>query len=224
MSGAQGTVKSFPLTGQPVSVPNGRVPAFWRGQENPFDPQCLDPFVFPNGDSWSTPISFAGQTITVATCNTSSAIGTFALATSIPATITIAGSDLTSSPGLPQLYLYDTKLKLISQTSATSVSADGTSTTFPFPKSSSNTALAFGNYGFGIINQPAVGQYNNLGIGSIRIGRTQTLNSPFGIDAVDISQHSHFCIIDGTFKHCTTTATTITPTPVITLYNINQIS
>jgi len=145
----------------------------------------------------------------------------FVQANSQPAYITISrpGLGLTTTSGMPGLRVYDengVSTELLSSTSsdecsiivqppppptgpqiaATSVSADGTSATFPFPKLSDGSPLPPGFYGFNVWNQSSSGNFQDMGIGFLGVGSNSTVTTPFGVDAVNISQSGQQCYMD----------------------------
>ena len=90
---------------------------------------------------------------------------------------------LTTSSGLPKLTVYDQSSDMVADMSASSVSTDGASATFPFPQLSNGNALPPGLYLFDLSNQTSPGKLWELGTGMFGIGSNDTSHqTPFGID------------------------------------------
>ena len=77
----------------------------------------------------------------------------FATSDTAPSTITAPGEGLSSQFGMPTLYAYDRNLNITATAVASSVAADGSSATFPFPRKSDGTALPPDLYGYNVYNQ-----------------------------------------------------------------------
>jgi YVTN family beta-propeller protein len=125
--------------------------------------------------------------------------GHFGYTESLPSTITIYGSGLSSTYGFPQLYVFDTLGQQYGTSTATSVAADGSSATFPFPQQSGGGALPSLFYFFGIRNfitspndfEFLTGTYYSIG------SSTSVPNlGPFGIDAFDQPSSGQNCNYD----------------------------
>lgn len=214
-----GSTTSFGVSPQPFNVSGGRAPAVWSGLWNPQDANCLNPINFPNGTNYSNVTMQLHFANTVGSCQTPPLGGAFALTNSLPTTFTATGSGFSSSAGMPQLSLFDGELNLISQVTATSVAANGSSATFPFPKNNGNN-LAYGHYSFNIGNPNGSGGLNKVGVGMMSIATNDTSKtSPFGVDAVDVSNSYTQCPVSG--GSCTTTSSN-GPFPVVTFSTSSQ--
>jgi YVTN family beta-propeller protein len=143
----------------------------------------------------------------------------FAIAGSLPATVTIDASGLTTANGMPQLLAYSSSLALSATVTASSVAGNGSSATFPFP-----TTLGQGMYMFAVKNLGASGQYNVVDATYYSIGGTTALSSAFGVDAADISQTVEVCYSGGSGGHggCGHSSSS-SVTPIVTQYNSNQV-
>lgn len=145
-------------------------------------------------------------------------VPSFSFTNSLPTTLTITGSGLKTVGGMPRINLFKEdpttkKPVLVSKTLATSVSPDGTTAVFPFPKTSNGQALSAGHYNFNVWNQSSAGSFNVIGYGYFSSGTNDTSNvRPWGVAIGDsITQKS-----DCSQPTCITT-TTVTPEPLITL-------
>ena len=178
-----GSTLTFPVSAQPVTVTGGRAPADWFGTWDPVDDACLDRITFPNGAPWTGTVSLH-QANTVAICSKPSLSGSFALSDSLPSTLAVTGSGFTTATGPPVLNVFDASLNPINQLLASSVSSDGTTATFVFPTNSDGTPLSAGHYSYDLVN----GALGSAGVGMLSLGTNDTSKaSPFGVDAVDIS-------------------------------------
>ena len=168
----------------------------------------------------------------------------FIISGSQPSTLTIsrAGLGLTTSSGMPGLFVYNENAvntqDLTSGTGysdgcdvgvlppppppqpsiiATSVSPDGTSATFPFPTLGDGSPLPAGYYGFNIWNQSNPGKFDDMGIGFFAIGSNNTsLQTPFGIDVGQVSYSGQTCSFDGLNTYCGASWGPITSSVLIT--------
>jgi YVTN family beta-propeller protein len=175
----------------------------------------------------------------------------FILSGSQPATITIsrAGLGLTTSSGMPGLWVYNENAlntqDLTSSSSysdgcdvgvlppppppqpsiiATSVSPDGNSATFPFPKLGDGNPLPAGYYGFNIWNQSNPGKFDDMGMGFFAIGSNDTSETtPFGVDAANVTVSSRNCVVVGGRIYCSG-GTSTTPYPILTLSSPGQVT
>lgn len=185
---AVGSVKSFgPIAGgTPVYVSGGRAPAIWSGSGNT---SCQAPFYWT-----SDPVALTGVEI-IAGCPTGAAeaVPGFAVYGSLPTSMTVQGTGLTTSSGMPQLLFSDSNVNLISTLAATSVSPDGTTGTFPFP-TKAGTTLGTGDYTFVVNNQTAPGVYSPVLSGAYSIGGENTqITAPYGVDAADVTILTGHC-------------------------------
>jgi len=144
----------------------------------------------------------------------------FAMAGSIPASITIPGQvSFTTSYGMPILYLYSGTNgvpNLAATVTASSVTSGGGSAAFPLPSS-----LATSSYGLVTANAMSDGSYLPNGINFFAVGSSQTIaGNPFGV-AVSGLTHTR-----GDLHTCppkkTTTSNYLTY-PVVSLYSANQV-
>jgi YVTN family beta-propeller protein len=119
---------------------------------------------------------------------------------------------------MPQLNVFDNHFALVNSVTASAV--NGSSATFPFPTTSGGAPLPGGSYGMTVSNAngPTVG-------GSFyTVGGVTTLNSPFGVDAVDVSVKTTTCVTVRNITHCTNPPPHVTPYAMVTLYGANQLS
>jgi len=143
----------------------------------------------------------------------------FALATAQPSTLTISLPGFSTTYGPPTMRFYNGKAKLIKDVQATSVASDGSSATFPVPPNSTGGALASDLYFYSVDNPTSVGsQPHGLGLGYLSLGSSTTLATPFGIEAVDRR------VLIQNRNPGGGTSSTITPYPIITLYNNSQVT
>jgi DNA-binding beta-propeller fold protein YncE len=145
----------------------------------------------------------------------------FALAGSIPSSITIPGQAAFSTTyGMPVLYLFDGlngNPSLAASVTASSVAANGSSATFPLPAS-----LAADGYGLVTANATSNGTYLPNGINLYAVGSSQSQEgAPFGVAVAAISdayQDRNTCDRDVTGQ------TFYDTFPVISLYSQNEVS
>jgi YVTN family beta-propeller protein len=145
--------------------------------------------------------------------------GHFARTAQFPSTVTFTTPGLSAAYGSPQLLAYGAGGNLVGSSIATSVAADGSSATFPFPMSSSGSTLPGGMYMFAVQNYASNGSFKVADATHYTVGTDMTMNTPFGIDAVDIRTDFSTC-----FRLRCIHNTTTTPTPLITIYSANQLS
>jgi YVTN family beta-propeller protein len=149
----------------------------------------------------------------------------FGIEGSTPSTVNVTGSNLTTSSGLPLLYIWDYGSSsvqpppLISKSGATSVSQDATTATFNFPKYNGG-AVPAGIYKFGLYNQLSGGGLQNVSHGLFSIGTNSTAySSPFGVDIGNVKVEIK-CQEQGEQGACNGyPQTTNTLYPYVTLYN-----
>jgi YVTN family beta-propeller protein len=153
----------------------------------------------------------------------------FAVAGSFPSSITLTGSAAFSTQnGMPLLRVYDQNNNLVATQTATSVSADATQATFPFP---SNLAQS----GYALVPQnriPETPGYAPAGLNLLSIAQSQTISgNPFGVAAGDQTTQTVNCVYVqvGTPPHvymstqCTQSTAAPVPVPVVSLYSANQV-
>jgi YVTN family beta-propeller protein len=214
-----------------ASISNGRINAIWQGSVLAWSdgtsnsPPCnqssataqfyvmdYNPFM-----DWGCAISPGGV------------VGpgpAFVVANSQPSNITIAhpGLGLTTTYGMPGLRVYNengVSAQLLSSTSspscppiviiepppppelsATYVSTDGSTATFPFPHRNDGSPLPPGFYGFNVWNQSSSGNFLDMGMGFFGVGSSSTATTPFGVDAVDLTYSGQNCSFDGLNIYC----------------------
>lgn len=213
-TGAVGATKNFgPFSGlTPVGVTGGRAPAIWSGSYTDAScPSNLGELFWSN-----VPISPVGTNILGACDNPpgGAAVPAFVTSNSLPTTFTVKGSGLTTAHGIPKMDFYDELVNHMTTLSATSVSADGTTATFPFPTNNGST-LAARHYTFVVSNQTAPGVFADAFSGVFSIGTADTSRvTPYGIDLADIST----TVVSS--NHATTT---VTQSPIVTLDSSSQV-
>jgi YVTN family beta-propeller protein len=144
-----------------------------------------------------------------------------------PSTITIGSSGLSSAYGLPQLNVYDSTPKLVSQSFATSVSPDGAAATFVFPKiTSSGASLPSGVYGFNLWNKNSSGTYLDQGVNFLSVGTNDTSKAtPYGVDGADVTTWTWWCTPGTRGQRCagsSSSSTVTAPAPILTLSSANE--
>ncbi|HEY2392235.1 MAG TPA: hypothetical protein VGK22_13765 [Candidatus Angelobacter sp.] len=213
-----GSLESFGVNPQPFSVVGGRAPATWSGTWNPLDDNCLDRINFPNGATWSGSMALhLGNTVAI--CNTPPLGGAFVFSNSLPSTLTATGTGFSNGGGMPQLSLFDGSLSAVKQVAASSVAADGTTATFPFPTNADGSPLTFGHYSYNVANATGSGP-SKVGVGVLSVATNATYSgTPFGIDAVDIATTYVQCPIGGS---CSTFVSN-GPGPLITFAGLNKV-
>jgi YVTN family beta-propeller protein len=222
-SGATGNVRSFSVvtdSNGSASVAGGRVPAIW------------DSTVFwdqPCGGQTQASDSFNVTTgvlpwACVHTIVSSIALPSFSFTSPAPSTLTIqTPGGFTTTSGMPVLHVYDRFPNLVATSTATSVSTDGTSATFPFPVTSAGTTLGSGLYGMNVFNHSSSTTLREVGAAFMSIGLLDLSHSaPYGVDATDITRHVFFCQIVSGRKFCSNGSST-TNEPIVTLANTAQL-
>jgi len=119
---------------------------------------------------------------------------------------------------MPQIDVFDSHLGHVNAVTASSV--NGSSATFPFPTTIAGGLLPSDIYELTIRNAAGT----TLGASFYTVGGVNSFNSPFGVDAVDISVKTFICVVFRNSSHCNNPAPVITPAPLVTLYNANQLS
>lgn len=130
----------------------------------------------------------------------------FAFAGNIPATVTLPTTDsFATQSGMPQMYVFageNGSSALYTLTTATSVSSDGSSATFPLPGS-----LPQGAYGFETVNQNPDGSVSPNSFNYFAAAGSQTVSgNPFGVAAGGIYTGSAY-----------------RPIPIVSLYSQGQV-
>jgi YVTN family beta-propeller protein len=134
-------------------------------------------------------------------CVTPAAESFFQLSGSLPSTLTVPGSGLTTTYGYPVLALSSVKANgLLSEEESYSVASGGTSATFEYPTNSSGGTLAPGLYGYILGNWTASGVLTSVASDALAIGTSTTLASPYGVDAINRSVFTEICIPGGDTK------------------------
>jgi YVTN family beta-propeller protein len=164
------------------------------------------------------------------TCSTdawtaASADSHFSVSGASPSNVTVSTNGIITTYGAPQLVVYNSRMQFINRMTASSVAPDGTSATFPFPTTSTGASLPNEFYLFAIQNNIANNDHRIIDGTYYSVGANTTLTTPFGIDAFDIQTWTRVCIVDESGKpHCSTSPKTTIPTPILTLYDANQVS
>ena len=111
------------------------------------------------------------------------------------------------------------------QVVATSVSADGTSATFPYPTLSDGSPLPAGYYQFVAYNQSSPATFHAVGVGMFAVGSNDTSHTtPFGVDGANVTVSSRFCyVIPPGRRYCTDGGTSTSPQPILTLSSPGQV-
>jgi hypothetical protein len=112
----------------------------------------------------------------------------FAITGSLPSTVTINGTGLTTTYGMPELLVFSPSLTLEATVNASSVAAGGTGATFSFP-----SLTAGGMHMFAVKNFGPSGEYSVADMTYFNLGTATTLSSAFGVDAVDIAKNQDVC-------------------------------
>lgn len=200
-SGDTGCVGSFgsasDFLNTPYGVGNGYAPATWSGAWKAWcTNQSGDD---PGGLSWEIQIALGNLNPNggvplnlLGTCNTAAAESFFQLSGSLPSTLTIPGSGLTTTYGYPVLGVSSTN-GLLSEEESFLVASGGTSATFDFPVNSSGSTLAPGLYAYILRNWTASGVLTDVGADALAIGTSTTLASPYGVDAINRSTYTEIC-------------------------------
>lgn len=228
----QGCVSSFGSSSDflstPYKLPYGDAPALWSGAWKAW---CVSPINNPAGENWSTDL-YVGDPVNpngggplneIGTCTTPAAASFFELSSSLPSTLTVPGSGLNSTYGLPRLQLSSIKANgALSYTQALSVASNGSSATFQFPPNSSGSSLSTGLYGYVLQNQTSPGVYTDVSSDALTIGTATTLASPYGVDAINSSLFVEVCVLVLRQEKCTS-STTSSIKPLVTLLNSGEL-
>ncbi|MFZ1085234.1 MAG: hypothetical protein WAN35_09740 [Terracidiphilus sp.] len=246
---AQGTVTYFGSGTQPLITPsngalpinNARAPAYW----NLF---YLSPFYcgtsnFQGGGDWDgtywdeyeiqntlVPNYYASGLASTDVCihygSLLPASTRFAVLGSLPGTITLGSSvPFSTTNGMPLLYVYDGKENLVTTSTATSVSSDGSEATFPFP-----STLAQAGYSLAVVNQIGGNlQYQTAGTNLLSIASSQTIaGTPFGVAAGAQTTTTITCNMISPYpgvqpvRECSSNSN-YNSFPVVSLYSLNQV-
>lgn len=163
-------------------------------------------------------------------CNISAASSFFELSGSLPGTITIPASGLSTTYGLPRLEVSSIKANgVLSYTQALSVAGNGSSATFQFPPNSNGSSLSTGLYGYVLQNQTAPGVYKDVAGDALTIGTSTTLASPYGVDAFNetVLTTTESCVQNPPPQPptCTISSTSSSAiVPLVTLLSSGQVS
>ena len=134
------------------------------------------------------------STFLVGSCTLGATNATFFLAGALPATLTVQAPGYTTSNGMPQLSIFSASQGLVSSVLASSVTPDGSSATFNFPKNTNGTALPQGEYGFIVSNQTTPGVFQEFCGEFLQHWLLDTSHvSPFGIDASTVTVNTITC-------------------------------
>ncbi|MFZ0773074.1 MAG: YncE family protein [Candidatus Sulfotelmatobacter sp.] len=190
----------------PYNLSNGWAPAQWTGA---WKGSCVNPINDPAGLSWQLdvqpgdPMSTdgGGPVNMLGECVTPAAESFFQLSGSLPTTLTIPGSGLTTTYGYPVLAVSSVKANgVLSEKESFSVASGGTSATFNYPTNSSGSALAPGLYAYILGNWTASGVLTSVAADALAIGTSTTLASPYGVDAINRSTYTEVCVPGGETK------------------------
>jgi len=94
---------------------------------------CADSGQNPAWQGYLTGTKVSQTVCTIPDYNAPGASSHFAIAGSLPSTVTINATGLSSTYGMPQLLFFNSALALESTVTASSVASGGASATFPFP-------------------------------------------------------------------------------------------
>ncbi len=150
----------------------------------------------------------------------------FAILGGLPGTLTLgSATPLTTTYGMPMLYVYDGTGSVVATETATSVSSGGTEATFPFPSS-----LNQNGYSLALVNQTNYAPgYSAAGTNLLSIASSQTISgAPFGVAAGGLTDSYVSCSwwpgIGGRppTEHCTA-GSSYNAFPVVSLYSQNQV-
>src|SRR5208337_1612915 len=146
----------------------------------------------------------------------------FAMAGSLPSTITAYASGFSSAYGMPKLLVYNTAGAIVGTATATSVAANGSSATFPFPTAvSGGTPLPSAFYFAAPKNfTNSTGGFTIPGGSYFSIGGTTTISTPFGVTVAPLTTVVQNCGPDV----CSNPTTTTSPLPLITSYDGGQVT
>jgi len=196
--GSFGSASDF-LTA-PLTESSGWAPANWTGA---FKSTCTNQSGNdPGGLSWEIYVepgdppnpNGGGPLNLLGTCNTSAAESFFQLSGSLPTTLTIPASGLTTTYGYPVLAVSSVKANgVVSEQEALSVGSGGTNATFYYPTNSSGQTLAPGLYAYIIGNWTAPGVLSSVAGDALAIGTSTTLTDPYGVDVINKSVFREVC-------------------------------
>jgi YVTN family beta-propeller protein len=222
LTGAAGTVYSFPLENQPYNVVGGRAPAVWTGEWETND-YCTNDQPFAWGPNT---IPAVGYMEIVGTCILGGGFlqsSAYFQTGSLPTTLTVQGTGFSSTHGMPQLTVFNNvnnAFNLVSQTLATSVASNGTSATFSFP-TNKGTALSSGVYSFTTQNQTSPGVFSTIGGNFFSIGTDSTSYAgALGVDIGDTTVEHYVCVNGSQVLSSTSTSP---DTPIVTLANSSKL-
>jgi YVTN family beta-propeller protein len=205
----------------PATISGGRVPANWNGTVNP-QGGCGSFSTLTQG--WGPQTVSQNQLVGTLGCNPASVAASFFLTNAIPSTFTVQASGFTSNNGTPRLNVYSHSAALVSQSLATSVSADGSTVTFNFPKNSDGTALAAEHYGFNVDNQTSPGTFSEVAGNFFSLGTNDSSHTtPFGVDAVDVTVSGYFCFYPPGKPGSCSNFNSTSPYPLLTLSSAGQV-
>lgn len=152
----------------------------------------------------------------------------FATTDQLPPTVTVNGSGLSSTYGWPELFVYDGRANIVGNAIATSVATDGSSATFPFPRTTSGGSLSSDTYMFAVKNfTDSSGRFRFPTATYFSLGGTTGLAGAFGVDAADITTYVWQCTPDERMRcvpGSTTSQTVTSPIPMVTQYYANLVS
>jgi YVTN family beta-propeller protein len=144
----------------------------------------------------------------------------FAILGNLPNTLTL-GSEvpLTTTYGMPLLYVYGGSGSIVATQTATSVSSDGTQATFPFPSS-----LAQAGYSLAMVNQTGSGVgFAPAGDNLLSIASRQTIaGNPFGVAVGAQTDNWESCSAGVGGVKCSS-GSEYSAFPVVSLYANNQV-
>jgi hypothetical protein len=121
----------------------------------------------------------------------------FVTTDALPTSITVTQNGFSTLYGAPQLQIYLQGTGFVSKSLAGTVAPDGSSATFPFPKQANGATLSSGLYSYTVANQTSGGQVNQVGLGFFSVGYNSSMQTPYGVDAVDYTYSGQNCIFDG---------------------------
>ncbi len=143
----------------------------------------------------------------------------FAITGQEPQTLTLTGQGpVISSNGMPLLYIYGPTHNLINTVTATSISADHTQATFPFPSS-----LSPNLYSVALVNQRSTGP-STTGTNELWVANSQTISgNPFGVAAGGDTVDYHDCNWDPDYGQYCWSGSNSATFPIVSLYSNNQV-
>ncbi len=148
---------------------------------------------------------------TIPDYNAPAASSHFALAGSLPSTITVYTGGLTSTYGMPKLLAFNSALSQEATVTATSIAPGGTSATFPFP-----TLTGSGMHMLGVKNFGPSGSYGLPTMTYFNVGGVATLAGAFGVAAPTIIKDQNVC---NPRTGVCTERTTTSVVPILTQYH-----